>query len=75
MCLRMKLLGYKIVYTPYANMTHHESASREANFAPGEQILKFLNKWRDVIKDDSMYSQSLSRNQDNIVCHLDTSQQ
>jgi len=72
MCLRMKLLGYKIVYTPYANMTHHESASRGTDFAPGEQIMKFLNKWRDVIKNDPMYSPNLSRNQDNVVCHFDT---
>ncbi len=72
MCLRMKLLGYRIVYTPFANMTHHESASRGSNFAPGEQILTFLNKWRDVIENDPMYSPNLSRNQDDIVCHLDT---
>jgi hypothetical protein len=72
MCLRMKLLGYKIVYTPFANMTHHERATIGTDFAPGEQIMKFLNKWRDVIKNDPMYSPNLSRNQDDIVCHLDT---
>lgn len=73
MCLRMKLLGYKIVYTPFANMTHHESASLGGtNFASGEQILRFLNQWRDVIKNDPMYSPNLSRNQNDIVCHRDT---
>jgi Glycosyltransferase like family 2 len=72
MCLRMKLLGYRIVYTPFANLTHHETASRVGLFAPGDQVLTFLNKWRDVIKCDPMYSPNLSRNRDDVVCHLDT---
>jgi hypothetical protein len=72
MCLRMKLLGYRIVYTPFANLTHHETASRVGQFAPGDQILTFLTKWRDVIKGDPMYSPNLSRDRDDVVCHLDT---
>jgi O-antigen biosynthesis protein len=72
MCLRMKLLGYRIAYTPFANLTHYETASRVGQFAPGEQVLTFLNKWRDVIKCDPMYSPNLSRNRDDVVCHLDT---
>lgn len=71
LCLRMRLLGYRVVYTPFANLTHFESASRRSNFAPGDQILTFLSKWRDVIDDDPMYNPRLSRGQDEVLCHLD----
>jgi len=64
-------LGYRIVYTPFANLTHYESASRKAHFAPGDQVMTFLSKWRDAIDVDPMYNPHLSRNQDEVVCHLD----
>ncbi len=72
MCLRMKALGYRIIYTPFATLTHNESASRAGHVTPGEQIMRFLTKWRDAIKNDPMYNSNLSRNQDNVVCHLDS---
>jgi hypothetical protein len=71
MCLRMRLLGYRIIYTPFASLVHLEGASRSGATAPGNQILTFLNKWRDVIDDDPMYNPSLSRNSDEVFCHLD----
>jgi len=61
LCLKMQLLGYRIVYTPHARMTHHESASRGAQFAPGAEISIFLNRWRDCIRDDPMFNPQLSR--------------
>jgi O-antigen biosynthesis protein len=60
-CLRMKLLGYRVVYTPHAQMMHHESASRKRTFASGEEISLFLNRWRECIHDDPMFNPQLDR--------------
>ncbi|WP_430912084.1 glycosyltransferase family 2 protein [Methylobacterium sp. sgz302541] len=59
LCLKMRMQGYRIVYTPFAEMVHHEKASRQANVAPGAQVSRFLRRWRDVLGDDPMYSPQL----------------
>jgi O-antigen biosynthesis protein len=66
LCLKMQMLGYRIVYAPHARMTHHESASRGAQFAPGADISLFLSRWRDCIRDDPMYSPQLGRSDSNV---------
>jgi O-antigen biosynthesis protein len=66
LCLRIKLLGYRIVYTPHAQMFHHESASRKNTFASGEEIALFLNRWRDCIQDDPMFSPQLDHTTDKV---------
>ncbi|MCJ2135050.1 glycosyltransferase [Methylobacterium sp. J-026] len=59
LCLKLRQLGYRIVYTPFAEMAHHESASRQASFAPGPQIARFLRRWNDVLAEDPAYSPQL----------------
>jgi GT2 family glycosyltransferase len=59
LCLRLRLLGYRIVYTPFAEMTHHHSASRGISFFPGEQVGLFLKRWRDALRDDPAYNPQL----------------
>ncbi len=64
LCLKMRLLGYRIVYTPFAEMVHHESASRQTSFAPGAQVSRFLRRWRDVIDEDPSFSPQLRTDTD-----------
>jgi GT2 family glycosyltransferase len=39
-CLRAGRLGYRIVWTPFATLVHHESASRGSDETP-ENIVRF----------------------------------
>lgn len=61
LCLRLREKGYFIIYTPYAQLYHHGTASRpyvEYN----EEIRYFVNRWHDLIlKGDPYYDQNLSR--------------
>jgi len=43
-CLRAREKGYLVVYTPYAALFHHESASR-GNYHPQEDELFYRNRW------------------------------
>lgn len=61
MCMRIRKAGYLIVWTPYAELYHHESESRggedtpekEARFA-GE-IRRFKEKWGKELSDGDPY--------------------
>lgn len=61
MCMRMRMLGYRIVYTPHAEMTHFESASRGTSFRPGAEVALFLQRWRELLEDDPAYHPRFSR--------------
>jgi GT2 family glycosyltransferase len=43
-CLRAQQKGYRIVYTPFATLYHHESASR-GSLHPGEDEKLFRTRW------------------------------
>jgi hypothetical protein len=61
LCLRLRLLGYRIVYTPHAELTHLESASRGKNGIAADQTALFLEKWQDYVRDDPAYHPNLTR--------------
>lgn len=65
MCMRMRMLGYRIVYTPHAELTHFESASRGASYRPGSEVALFLQRWRDLLADDPAYHPRLTRGSTN----------
>ena len=68
LCLRMYVKGYKIIWTPYARLIHHESASRgksslETHMA--DTTLMRL-KWDEIIKKgDPYYNPNLSLRSNN----------
>ena len=59
LCLKVREKGYLIVYTPYAELYHHESASRgiedkyKERFKREEEFMK--TKWKDVIEAGDPY--------------------
>lgn len=65
LCLRVKQAGYRNVWTPYAQMVHHESKSRGTEDTP-EKLLRFqrenefMNKrWEKVLNQDPAYNPNL----------------
>ena len=74
-CLRAVEKGYVIVYTPYALLYHHESASRgsDANFEqtnPSEyarvtaECRYMQQKWKKYMDCDPLYSAHLTRDRE-----------
>lgn len=61
MCLKLRMLGYRIVYTPHAELTHLESASRGFGGNHGGTIARFYERWRPLMADDPAYNPGLTR--------------
>jgi GT2 family glycosyltransferase len=65
-CLRAQELGWRIVYTPYAELTHHESVSRGIENTTEKQRRFFgeseflLKRWGPLIQNDPAYNPNLS---------------
>ena len=67
-CLRLTQRGYRVVWTPYANLIHHESASRGHQRTTEEQA-EFLRAadymqrtWGANLMHDPFYNPNLSLN-------------
>jgi glycosyltransferase involved in cell wall biosynthesis len=65
-CLRLRERGWQIIWTPYADLIHHESASRGRDFG-SEQRAQLLRetaymheKWGEQLRCDPFYSPNLS---------------
>jgi len=65
-CLRLREAGYRILWTPYAELIHHESASRGFDNSAPKQV-RFLaeveymkSKWGDTLQRDPFYNPNLS---------------
>lgn len=65
-CLRARAAGYRNVWTPFAELYHHESASRGFDDTP-EKIARFerefsymREKWGAVLDDDPAYNPNLT---------------
>lgn len=66
LCLKMRMLGLRIVYTPFAELWHNERSSRQNNLAPGDQVVHFVRRWADVLANDPAYSPQLRTNTDRV---------
>jgi GT2 family glycosyltransferase len=61
LCLKVRAAGYDIVWTPFAELYHHESASRGSDLAP-EKVARFeaevrvmRERWGPVLDADPFY--------------------
>lgn len=65
-CLKVREMGYRNVWTPFAELYHHESASRGRDLLPDKrkrfkaEVNFMLAKWRDVLQCDPAYNPNLS---------------
>ena len=62
LCLRLRMLGSRIVYTPHAELTQRNGASRDSVTPEPDETALFLEKWQHFIADDPAYHPRLSRN-------------
>ncbi|MEM7020305.1 MAG: glycosyltransferase [Pseudomonadota bacterium] len=66
LCLRIREQGYRILWTPHAELYHHESISRGADNTPTKyfrlqrEIAYMQKRWQHVIKCDPYYNPNLS---------------
>lgn len=65
-CLRVREAGYRNLFTPFAELYHHESISRGAEDTPAKMAraakeVKFMkNRWGDMLLRDPFYSPNLT---------------
>ncbi|MGU3775860.1 glycosyltransferase family 2 protein [Burkholderia metallica] len=73
-CLRVRQAGYTVVWTPYAVLYHHESATRgrddtEEKMARATREIEYMrDHWHDLIANDPAYNPNLSL--DRFDCQL-----
>ena len=65
-CLKVGQAGYRSIWTPYAELYHHESVSRGSEDTP-EKAVRFqaeaefmMKKWGEQLKRDPFYSPHLT---------------
>jgi GT2 family glycosyltransferase len=60
-CLGVRRAGYRIVFTPYARLFHHESGSFGARRQSAEEVAAMREKWGPALERDPYYNVNLSR--------------
>ncbi len=60
LCFKIRRAGYLIVYTPFARLYHHESASRRRTVEPREAEV-IQERWPEILQHDPYYNSNLSR--------------
>ncbi|MDL2237770.1 glycosyltransferase [Christensenellaceae bacterium OttesenSCG-928-K19] len=67
LCLEIRKLGYRIVWTPFAELYHYESKTRGYEEESQEKIARFnserrkwLAKWVDTYPSDPLYNRNLT---------------
>jgi GT2 family glycosyltransferase len=64
LCLKLGRKGYRILYTPHAQLYHHEAVSKRSadkDPRPAETMV-FKARWKSAIECDPFYSPNLTRN-------------
>ena len=65
-CLRVREAGYRNIYTPYAELYHHESATRgdedtaEKQLRFSKESIYMKQRWGDLLLNDPAYSPNLT---------------
>jgi GT2 family glycosyltransferase len=70
LCLKLNKLGYRVLYTPFAQLYHYEATSKrpdEKDPRPNE-TLAFKKRWKDVIDNDPFYNPNLTREAEDYSC-------
>jgi len=77
LCMKIRQKGYLIVFTPYAELYHHESLTRGYEDTPEKQkrfaheIALFKEKWGHILeKGDPYYSPNLTLNKEDFSINI-----
>ncbi|MBN2719171.1 MAG: glycosyltransferase family 2 protein [Deltaproteobacteria bacterium] len=75
-CLKVRSAGYRNLWTPYAELYHHESVSRGAEDNP-EKVKRFngevaymIDTWGDALTKDPCYNPNLTLRHENFTLKL-----
>jgi hypothetical protein len=60
-CLRVRQTGLRVVYTPHAELVHHESGTIGPRTQAGVEVGRFRERWAQVLDRDPYYSPNLTR--------------
>lgn len=66
LCLRLRAVGYRIVWTPHAQLYHHESVSRGSDDTPEkkarfeQEVACMQQRWGDILCGDPYYNPNLT---------------
>jgi GT2 family glycosyltransferase len=69
-CMKVREAGYRNLWTPYAELYHHESVSRGAEDTPEKQAranaeVDFIkSKWGSLLTEDPYYSPHLTKDRE-----------
>lgn len=73
LCMRLGDLGYRIVWTPVAELFHFESASRGFEDTPEKQALAarelvyFRSRWGSLMREDPFHNGNVVQNWDTVT--------
>ncbi|WP_416268749.1 rhamnan synthesis F family protein [Burkholderia cepacia] len=67
LCLRIRNLGYRIVYNPDAQFVHAEKASRGETIPNGAEVALFLTRWARWLNNDPASHPGLAQNRMDLV--------
>lgn len=65
LCLKIRERNYRIIWTPYAELTHHESATRGYEDTPEKfarfqkEVAYMRHRWGEVLDNDLYYNPNL----------------
>ena len=65
LCLKIREKNYLIVYTPFVELLHYESASRNNSNLDMTEVQYMMNRWGNTLKNDPYYNPNLSLNKVN----------
>ena len=60
-CLRLRRAGYRVVFTPWARLYHHESASFGTRQHEMSELAEMRRRWGADIDNDPYYNPNLTR--------------
>lgn len=67
LCLRIRNLGYRIVFNPEAEFIHTEKASRGETIPPGAEVALFLSRWARWLDNDPASHPGLAQSRFDLV--------
>lgn len=67
LCLKLNERGYRVLYTPYAQLYHYEAVSKrqEDKDPRPHETLAFKARWKHLIENDPFYNPNLTREAEN----------
>ncbi|MGF3027594.1 glycosyltransferase family 2 protein [Methylobacterium aquaticum] len=73
LCLKVKSIGYRVVFNPFSCLYHLESVSRGNDTDPDKierfasEIKYMRNRWKDVLIRDEFYNENLTLDAENFA--------